>query len=142
MRTLHGIEFSSTHIGEAGDGASDERIAVAEIRHGQISYGTISANPRLQFAFGAALASAFLVAVGRLAAALADGRRVALKMEVGLLVLSMIGVWVIWDVCRKVHHIKLSTDSGIKRLRLLAHDPASIDELRKTATEISKLALK
>ena len=141
LKVLHGIEFASTHVREVGDDASDERIAVSDIRRCRCAYGSISARPRIQIAVGAALVSAFVVALGRLFLVLADGRRVALKIEVGIFTLSLIGAWMIWDACKKVHYIEVTTESGIKKLRLVGYDSTANDDLRRAAAEASKLTL-
>jgi hypothetical protein len=139
----HGIEFTSTHIREVGDQASDHRVVVSEIRHCRLCYGSIVKHPKLQIAFGVALIAAFVVAFSRLLVVLTNGGQINLKLEASLLMFAFVGGWMIWDAWRKQRYLKITTIKGaVTKLRLLnVADEVAIMSVRSAAVEGSRIIL-
>ena len=139
----HGIEFTSTHIREAGDQASDDKIAVSEIRHCRFCYGSIVKYPKVQIVFGAVLISAFVVAFSRLLVVLTNGGRISVKLEASLLMFAFVGGWMIWDAWRKQRYIEITTIAGVvTKFRLLdVAGESAIMSVRSAAAEGSRIIM-
>jgi len=113
-----GIEFTASSIREIGPEASDECIAVSEIRDCRLRYGSLARFPKVQGLIGAGMASCILVVIATFMTALMNGRKSGFYLEGSLVFVSMLGAWLIHDDWRKHHYLEVITRAGVSKLRL------------------------
>jgi len=137
-----GIEFGPETVREVGEGASEAQVAISSIVRCRFAYGSIAKHPKSQATIGVVLASGILIAGFLFLSVLIAGRKLGWYLEASLIVFSWVGIWLIRDALRKVHHVEVTTTDGIHKLRLVGEmNEKELETIRIAAARGSNLVL-